>query len=214
MVANLDANVARLLEAVRNEGLADDTIFVFTSDHGEMFGAQGRHAKNIFYEESVRVPFLIRWGDKLPKGKNYTCFNTVDIMPTLLTMMGLPVPDTVQGTDISDCIQNGTRCENNCLMMGTGPTAIYGNGVEWRGIRSDRYTYATYKCDGSEYLFDNQADPYQLHNLIHSSEHEQVLHTLRGQMYAMMRRIGDNFEKNSYYKKHWVDHRKILPELK
>ena len=61
MTANLDRNIGRLLRAVDDLGLRDDTIFVFTSDHGEMFGAQGRRAKNIFYEEAVRVPFLVRW---------------------------------------------------------------------------------------------------------------------------------------------------------
>ena len=57
MTTNLDRNIGRLLQAIDDLGLRDDTIFVFTSDHGEMFGAQGRRAKNIFYEEAVRVPF-------------------------------------------------------------------------------------------------------------------------------------------------------------
>ena len=60
MTANLDWNVGRLLAAVDELGLRDDTLFVFTSDHGELFGAHGRKGKNIFYEEAVRVPFLVR----------------------------------------------------------------------------------------------------------------------------------------------------------
>lgn len=57
MVANLDENVGRLYAAVKELGIEEDTVFVFTSDHGEMFGAHGRRAKNIFYDEAVRVPF-------------------------------------------------------------------------------------------------------------------------------------------------------------
>ena len=69
MVANLDYNVGRLRSAIKELGIEKDTVFVFTSDHGEMFGAHGRHAKNIFYDEAVRVPFLIEWPGHIPAGK-------------------------------------------------------------------------------------------------------------------------------------------------
>lgn len=78
-----------MLAAIKEAGLEDDTIFVFTSDHGELFGAHGRRAKNIFYEEAVRVPFLVRYPGKLQNGERDVCLNTVDIMPTLLSMMGM-----------------------------------------------------------------------------------------------------------------------------
>ncbi|MCQ2462626.1 MAG: sulfatase [Clostridia bacterium] len=213
MTANLDENVGRISAAIDKEGISDNTIFVFTSDHGEMFGAQGRHAKNIFYEEACRVPFLIKWGDKLKKGICDTCFNTVDIMPTLLSMMSLPVPNTVQGTDISGDILRTGKTDNPCLMMGTGPTAMYGDGKEWRAVRTKRFTYAVYKKDSNELLFDNINDPYQLNNLASQSEHAQTKNELKNIMYAKMEQIGDNFEKNSYYKKHWIKNRIILEEL-
>lgn len=213
MTANLDENVGRIIRAVDEMGLSDNTVFVFTSDHGEMFGAQGRHAKNIFYEEACRVPFLIKWGNKLKKGICDTCFNTVDIMPTLLGMMNLPVPDSVQGTDISGDILNGTETDNPCLMMGTGPTAMYGDGKEWRAIRTKRCTYAVYKADGQELLFDNLNDPYQLNNLADNEQFAGIKDELKRTMYAKMAQIGDNFEKNSYYKKNWVKDRIILEDL-
>ncbi len=213
MIANLDYNIGRLLKAIEDEGIGDNTIIVFTSDHGEMFGAPARKEKNIFYEESVRVPFFIKWGDRLPDGKNMTCFNTVDIMPTLLSMMNLPVPDSVQGVDISKNIMSGTKGKNNCLLMGTGPTAIYGDGVEWRGIRSEQYTYAVYRVDGKEFLFDNIRDPYQMTNLAKDVRFRDILESLKSEMYGKMKEIGDNFEKNSYYKKHWVEDRKIKSKL-
>ncbi len=213
MTANLDYNVGRLWDALCAEGLADDTIFIFTSDHGEMFGAQGRHAKNIFYDEAARVPFLIRYGDRLPKGKNEPCFNSVDIMPTLLTLLGLPVPEEVQGVSVADCILSGSTKENNCLMQGTGPTAMYGNGREWRALRTPQYTYATYRSDGSEYLFDNLADPYQMKNRIKDPGYADLKKALKDEMYGKMDRIGDHFESNRYYEHHWVKDRKILEHL-
>ena len=77
----------RLLRAIDDLGLREDTIFVFTSDHGEMFGAQGRRAKNIFYEEAVRVCRFSSGGKaQMPAGHvSDACLNTPDIMPTLLS---------------------------------------------------------------------------------------------------------------------------------
>ena len=213
MVANLSKNIGKLYDAIGKAGIADNTIFVFTSDHGEMQGSHGRHAKNIFYDEAVRVPFLIKWGDNLKNGKNSTAMNTVDIMPTLLSMMSLPIPDTVEGIDISKSIIDGIQIDNPCLMMGTGPTAIYGNGYEWRALRTDRYTYAKYLRDDSEYLFDNINDPYQMNNLISNPDYAVIRSQMTGILIKKMNDAGDRFRKNSYYKKHWVKNRKILPEL-
>ena len=210
MVANLDYNVGRLWDFIKEQRLADNTIFVFTSDHGEMFGAHGRHAKNIFYEESVRVPFLIKWGDRLPAGRNQTPVNTVDIAPTLLSMLGLPTPQEMQGEDLSDAVRSGAFRKNDCLLMGTGPTAIYGNGTEWRGIRSERFTYAVYKTGRQEFLFDNLQDPYQLHNLLRDPAFADTVNALRAEMYAKMDAVGDKFRWNSYYQRHWVKDRKLL----
>ena len=144
--------------------MSENTIFVFTSDHGEMFGAQGRRAKNIFYDEAVRVPFLIRWPGVAPPGATAdACLNTPDIMPTLLAALNLPVPDEVEGFDFSPLFR-GERLEGEpdaAFMQGMGATAIFEDGHEWRALRSKRYTYAAYLADGSELLFDNRSDPYQ-----------------------------------------------------
>lgn len=211
MVANLDDNIGRLVKEIKRMGLEDNTILVFTADHGELFGAHGRRAKNIFYEEAVRVPFLMRWKDKLPAGeKRDFVFNTVDIMPSLLSVMGLPVPDEVEGTDLSGCILGEEDTQEGALMMGTGPTADWGDGYEWRAYRTKQYTYAIYKKDGKEYLFDNEKDPYQMHNLIHSEEYGQIMQELREKMWEKMNAIGDHFEKNSYYRENWVENRIIM----
>jgi arylsulfatase A-like enzyme len=90
------------MEAMERAGVADDTLFVFTSDHGEMFGAHGRRAKYIFYEEAARAPFLMRWPGRIPQNHvSDALLGTPDIMPTLLSMLGLPVPRSVEGVDLS-----------------------------------------------------------------------------------------------------------------
>lgn len=210
MVANLDDNVGRLTAAVDRLGLRDNTIFVFTSDHGEMFGAHGRRAKNIFYDEAVRVPYLVRWGDKLSVGRRDFCFNTVDIMPTLLSLMHLPCPDKVEGQDLSACFLGKADNETPSLLMGTGPTAVWGPGREWRGVRGKRYTYAIYRIDGKEFLFDNISDPLQLNNLAADPSCENVKLSLRMSMYAQMNKIGDGFWPNLKYRRLWTKKRRIL----
>lgn len=211
MVANLDDNIGRLIDAIHNLGLDENTILVFTSDHGELFGAHGRRAKNIFYEEAVRVPFLIRWKKALNENeKRDICLNTVDIMPTLLSMMDLPIPKEVEGTDFSRCIMGTEDSDEGALMMGTGPTAVFGDGYEWRAYRTKRFTYAVYKVDGKEFLFDNQNDPLQKQNLIHDITYQEIAAELKQKMWDKMREIGDTFEFNSYYAKNWINNRIIV----
>ena len=213
MVANLDDNIGRLLQAMDEMGLAEESILVFTSDHGELFGAHGRRAKNIFYEEAVRVPFIVRWQGTLAAGaQRDVCLNTVDIMPTLLSLMGLPIPDAVEGSDLSLYLRAENKTtDDGSLMMCTGPTADFEDGHEWRAYRTKRYTYAVYKADGKELLFDHIEDPYQMKDLSKEPAYCKVLEGLRERMWGKMRRIGDTFEKTSYYQTHWVDaERKIM----
>ncbi len=101
-LASIDWNLGRLLTALETTGAAERTIVVFTSDHGEMFGAHGRRAKNIFYDEACRVPLLIRWPQRIPAGsRSDVCLSTVDLMPTLLALLGLEPPPGMEGMDLS-----------------------------------------------------------------------------------------------------------------
>ena len=210
MVANLDYNVGRLRAALDGLGIAEDTVFVFTSDHGEMFGAHGRRAKNIFYDEAVRVPFLLRWGDRIAPGKRDFCFNTPDIMPTLLSLMGLECPAEAEGSDLSACIKGEADSDGPSLLMGTGPTAVFGSGREWRGVRDKRFTYAVYRKDRKEYLFDNVEDPFQMNNLAQEPKFKGEKERLKAAMYAKMRSLGDDFRDNLRYMGTWVKHRRIV----
>ena len=210
MTANLDDNIGRLLKELKALGLDQNSIIVFTSDHGELFGAHGRRAKNIFYEEAVRVPFLIKWKGHLEENtRRDFVFNTVDIMPTLLSMLELPIPAEVEGGDYSACIEGNQSCDQGALMMCTGPTAVYGDGHEWRAYRTKEFTYAIYKKDGQELLFHNAEDPFQMNNLAQNPAFRQKREELKKLMWEKMNKIGDTFEYNSYYKKNWIEDRII-----
>jgi arylsulfatase A-like enzyme len=212
MVANLDWNLGRLLRAIDDLGLCENTLFVFTSDHGEMFGAQGRRAKNIFYEEAVRVPFLLRWPGHAPAGStSEACLNAPDIMPTLLSLLGLPVPEGVEGMDLSHCALGREGPEPEAaFMQGMGATAVWEDGHEWRALRDGRYTYARYRADGCEVLFDHRADPYQMHDLAGDPAHRETLERYRAALQARMAALGDTFEACTWYRDHWTRDRVIV----
>lgn len=209
MISNIDDNIGKIMQKIVELKIDDNTIIVFTSTCGEMFGSHGRKEKNIFYEESIRVPFIIRYGEKLYAGKNESCFGSVDIMPTLLGLMGIEIPETVQGRDKSQYILNGTSDDVGQLLMGLGPANTFADGKEWRAYRTKQFTYAVYKIDNEEMLFDNFNDPYQLQNLIFDSNYLEIGKEIKDKMYEEMYRIGDSFEKNSYYKKKWLKNRSV-----
>ena len=212
MTANLDRNLGRLLTAVDALGLRENTIFIFTSDHGEMFGAQGRRAKNIFYEEAVRVPFLVRWQGQIPGGHLAdACLNTPDIMPTLLAMMDLPIPDAVEGSALSEAAFN-RACDEPvaAFMQGMGCTAKWEDGYEWRALRTKRHTYAVHRPDRAEKLFDNTADPFQTRNLMDDPDSIGLRERFREMLAAEMARLNDTFEACTWYRDNWTADRVIL----
>jgi len=212
MTANLDWNFGRLLGALDEQGLTEDIIIVFSSDHGEMFGAHGRRAKNTFYEEAIRIPCLIRWPGHVPAGAaSDACVSTVDIMPTLLGLIDLPIPAEVEGMDCS-LLARGERGPEPgaAFLQNTGACAAWEDGFEWRALRDKRYTYAVYRRDGSELLFDNVADPTQLRNLASDAQHAETLKVLRDGISAKMESLNDTFESCTWYQDNWTSDREIL----
>lgn len=212
MTAALDDNIGRLMIAIDKLGIADRTVVVFTSDHGEMFGRNARVFKLTFYEPAVRVPFLIRWPNHVPAGAvSDACISTVDIMPTLLGMTNLPIPDSVDGMDLSRQALGREGPEPDAaLLQGMGHTFQWRDGFEWRAVRDKRYTYAVYRSDHSELLFDNVADPMQRRNLAGDPSQQATLTRLRELLKKKMASINDTFEACTWYRDHWTRDRCIL----
>ena len=200
----IDTSVGDVMRALDELGLADDTVLVFASDHGDMLGSQATVRKQKPWDESIRVPFLMRHPAWRPR--EATPFvNAHDIMPTLLGACGLPIPDTVEGRDFSPVLR-GQPVDSDCALLacfhpfGEWHRAI--GGREYRGIRTARYTYCR-SLDGPWLLYDNKADPYQLENLVASAEHAE----LRAQLDALLQRelhaIGDDFLPGMDYIRRW-----------
>ena len=215
-VANLDWNLGRLMKAVNDAGIADNTIFVFTSDHGEMFGSHGRRAKLIFYEEAARVPFLVRWPKRIPaKTVSDALLGTPDIMPTILSMLNIPCPSTVEGKDLSSHALGGGGDDHEAAhMQGMGATAGWTDGSEWRALRDHEYTYAIYHRDGKELLFNHRKDPYQMIDLAGERSYAATLKRCRTMSETWRKEQNDTFEACSWYESRWTVDRNITNTAK
>lgn len=207
-IAALDACVGRIVQSLDECGLADDTILVFTSDHGDMIGSQGEIRKQRPWDESIRVPFLVRYPGRLGNdgSKLITPVNTPDIMPTLLGLCGIEIPDTVEGTDRTRLLE-GSQADADEAVLITCPspfgewTRKHG-GREYRGVRTTRYTYVR-TLDGPWLLYDNQQDPYQLQNLCGQPAHASLERDLEAVLSARLMETGDDFLPGAEYVAKW-----------
>lgn len=213
----LDGCVGNIYKTLEETGTAEDTIFVFTSDHGEMLGSQGqppRH-KQRPWDESIRVPFLLRYpAVSGHKGRSVKApINSPDILPTLLTLAGIEVPGTVEGENLSRFILNKKLDEDRAaLFMNVSPFDSPDRQA-FRGIRTSQYTYVR-NPDGPWLLYDNQVDPYQMKNLVGVAEHAGLQKKLEDKLKSKLQQTGDKFHPKQHYLKEWdyeVDRRGAIP---
>lgn len=160
LVKMVDEEVGRVLDALEEIGETENTIVVFTSDHGEMMGSHGLTGKNKIYDESFLVPYIISYPGVLEHRVENLMMGSVDIMPTMLGLMGLEksIPETVAGYDYSDGIVTGDfkKCPKP-------KSALYLNDKA-KGVRTYKYTYVV-SADGTYELYDIESDPYQMKKL-------------------------------------------------
>lgn len=203
-ISALDDCLAIVLDALDASGTADNTILVFTSDHGDMFGSQGLYRKCVPWDESIRIPFLIRWpnGGIAPATELDLPIDTPDMMPTLLGLCGLPVPQSVDGRNYADVLTRKTPLQGDeaaLISMPAAFTTLLTHGFKaYRGLRTVRHTYVR-NSEGPWLLFDNAADPYQMNNLIDSAEHAGVREDLESRLQARLDALGDEFHDSHYY---------------
>ena len=168
MITGVDECFGRILKALKEAGYDKNTIVVFTSDHGDCLGRHNQISKNNPFEESIVIPFLIRWQGIIKPGKDDILLSVPDIYPTLLSIMGLKklIPKSVEGKDFSKIFltREGQRPTSQFYMLIPCDDHSGGN----RGVRTHRYTMIINKnTDGSDkkFLYDNLHDPFQLENI-------------------------------------------------
>ncbi len=196
-IEGVDREIARLLECLDRNGLADSTIVVYTSDHGEMLGTQNRTGKRLPHDESCRVPFLVR-APGTPAGlRTDVLLGAIDIYPTMCGLAGIPAPASCVGRDLSAAVRgesvNGP--EHQFLMHISKSQASGGinhTSPLFRGIRTPRFTYACGEI-GRWCLYDNQEDPYQQRNLADDSARTGLMSELDGEVLDYLRQAQDRY---------------------
>lgn len=195
----LDDCLGDLMKTLEETGMAENTIVVYTSDHGDMLHSRGAMKKQQPWDESLRVPFLLRWPEKLKnQAKDISMpIDTPDIMPTLLGLAGLPIPEEVQGLDRADVIL-GTRepdSDHAALIQCPVPFGQWSRdkgGREYRGVRTTRHTYCR-DLDGPWLLYDNETDPFQLDNLVNKPSHADLQRELDDRLNKLLEQTRDKF---------------------
>ncbi|MEE4213163.1 MAG: sulfatase [Parvularcula sp.] len=188
-VTGVDRQIGRVLRELAILGEAENTIIVFTSDHGEMMGSHNRFNKGVIYEESFGVPFLIKHSRELRPRLDDLLINSTDIMPTLLGLLGLQdrIPETVQGRNFADLLRDSDAQRDSERPR----SALFlSSDYERRGVRTHRYTFEV-SDSGASRLFDDQEDPYQMQPLQRSDLPPDELKFLREELGNWLTSAGD-----------------------
>ncbi len=209
--AAVDECVGKIVETLKECGLTDDTLLVFTSDHGDMLGSHAEIRKQRPWDESILVPFVARWPNGLKRGgrKLSAPFNTPEIMPTLLGLCGIAVPKTVEGDNRAAWLRGESPDGDRAALIGCitpfGEWTRAKGGREYRGLRTTRYTYVR-SLDGPWMLYDNQDDPYQERNLVGDTAHAAIQAELDARLVGELARYKDEFRPGPEYLKTWGYH--------
>lgn len=214
MIKNLDDNMGRLMHYLDESGLSENTILVFTSDHGEMNGSHGRLQKMVPYREAVNIPLIIRWPGKVPESHFIDAIHTpMDYFPTLCGLTGVEIPKEVDGADLSQVVLGNAfpkrkdvliaNYTSNWDFLQTGT-----NWPEWRGVFTGRHTYVKW-LTGEEELYDNAIDPYQMKNIVHDQGAFLTLQNLRSRLRTLLEKANDDFRPGNKYNE-WFNEDRTL----
>ena len=204
----LDDCVGGIVRTLKETGTYENTIIVFTADHGDMLHSQGQIRKQRPWEEAVRVPLLIRVpeGTSIKPNRLEATINTEDIMPTLLTLCGSAIPKTVEGLDFTECMKGGKDPSEGATVIRCitpfGEYARKQGGREYRELRTTRYSYAR-DLNGPWLLYDNQSDPYQLENLVGRPECATLQDKLNSRLVRKLAEQNDAFLPGTTYIEKW-----------
>jgi arylsulfatase A-like enzyme len=189
VVSHLDDQVGKFAGLLRESGLMENTVVFFLSDNGYHLGSHGLGNKITMHEESVRVP-MFAYGEGIPTGKTTRALvSSLDLYPTILELAGVPLPSSIMGKSLLPLLENRQASHRDtvfseCVGVGgkRGDGHRMARGDRWKLILSDQ---------NEEFLFDQQADPFELQNRISDPKLLPVLQGLRNDLAHWMKEVGD-----------------------
>jgi len=196
-IAALDEAMGWIMHEIENAGIKDNTLLIFTSDHGDMVGSRGMMYKSNPWDESILVPFLLKYPDAVAGKRTIEMpMGTPDILPTMLGLCGISTDIDFEGSDFSDIITGKQEEFDNAALI-TNPTKNVVN-KEFRGIRTKRYTYVE-DLNGPWLLYDNGKDPLQSTNLIEEKGNDALKAELKGELDTALIKANDEFLPEQEY---------------
>ena len=205
MITGVDKAFGELVRKLKELGLYDNTLIIFTADHGDMLRSNKRCGPKSCPEvESVGVPFILKMPGSIRENTSTeTLLGAMDIMPTILSLLGIKSPETVQGVSLADDIMTGND-------NGADSVPLMYFAPSWRGVYTKRYTYARgrvyvpqrHKGKGFEesanVLYDRQKDPYELTNRFDDPDYAEVKAELEAKTQQWLEKFEDKFWDGKY----------------
>ena len=220
MIHNIDWNLGRILNQLDALGVAENTMVVFLSDHGDMFGQHGSFCgiKNQAYRAAMHVPLIIRYPGRFTPRRTEAMVDVgVDMMPTLLDLCGIDAPDEVQGRSYLPVLDDLTDEARDAIMYQVF-TQKGGNPTEYspyaeRGIRTKEWLYVRRK-DARAMLFDERADRHEQTNLADDPAHAALMDAFDARISAHMEATGDDWDMAADFPPpDWVTHAEAKEHL-
>ena len=167
-IASIDDGVGKLLTALEKTKQLDNTVFVFASDNGYFWREHGLGDKRWAFDESIRIPLIIRYPKLLKPGTKIPALAAnIDIAPTFLDLAGTPIPAQIQGKSLLPVLKNSKAKVRTELFCEYFQEANFPKTPNWRAIRSGRYKYVHYPdLQGADEFYDLQKDPGEMKNII------------------------------------------------
>ena len=190
-INRLDYNVGRLVKKLKELGIYDDTIIIYTSDHGSHFKTRNPEYKRSCHESASHTPLIIKGGGFEGGKKESRLSSLIDIPPTLLSMAGIDIPQSYMGIDLTKQIDH-PEDKRDCVFMQISESQC------GRAIRTDRYKYAvrdlspagyahgTSKVYFEDYLYDLEKDPIEKHNLVKDPKYGEIRKELKAKLIEQM----------------------------
>lgn len=195
-INRLDYNVGRLVNRLKQLDIFDDTILIYTSDHGCHFRTRNAEYKRSCHDSSIHTPLIICGGAFYGGKKEVRLTSLIDLPPTLLSMAGIPIPGDYAGHDLGRMLREPELKRENVFIQ-------ISEASNSRAIRTERYTYAVRDAAPAgflhsasllyfeDYLYDNKSDPYQMKNLVKNPACGDLRAELRQQLVSQMLLVGE-----------------------
>ena len=193
-IKSVDDNIGRVLAYLKENNLEENTIVIYASDQGFFLGEHGFFDKRFMYEEALRMPFVIRYPEKIKPGTIVNDIITnIDFAPTLLEMAGVSVPEAIQGNSFFSNLTGETPQDWQQSMYYHYYEYPYYHRVQPHyGIRNQRYKLIHFYYDIDVWEFyDLQNDPSEMNNLIHSEAHAERIENLKIELYRLKKGYGN-----------------------